>query len=142
MSILRVALIGISCGLALTPLRAISISQFNVTLTEDFDTLALVTSSITPAGWEFNESGSGANTTYSASTGSSSTGNTYSFGASASTDRALGMLRTSSVISTIGTVITNDTGSAITQLKIQFTGEQWRLGALGRVDQLDFSYSL
>src|SRR5205807_5406644 len=31
---------------------------------------------------------------------------------------------------------------SITQLTIQYTGEQWRLGATGRADSLDFSYSL
>jgi hypothetical protein len=36
----------------------------------------------------------------------------------------------------------NDTGAFITELAIAFTGEQWRLGALGREDRLDFGYSL
>jgi len=135
-------LIGISIAIAATPLAAVSLSQFNVTVTEDFNTLALTTSSTVPGGWEFNEVGSGANTTYSAGTGSSSTGNTYSFGAPSSTDRAFGALRTSSVATTLGTVITNDTGAIISQLTIQYVGEQWRLGALGRADRLDFSYSV
>src|SRR5438046_2562266 len=112
----RIALIGISLAFAATPLTAITLNQFNLALTEDFDTLANAsTSSVVPAGWELNETGSGANTTYSAGTGSSSTGNTYSFGATSATDRAFGSLRTSSVISTIGTVVTNNTGATITQ---------------------------
>lgn len=138
----HVARCGLGLALAATPLAAITVSQFNVTLTEDFDTLALVTSSVLPAGWELHETGSGANTTYGAGTGSSSTGNTYSFGGSSSTDRALGTLRTSSVIASVGTMLTNDTGAVITELTLQYTGEQWRLGATGRTDQLDFSYSL
>ena len=139
---IRATLIGISFALAVSPLTAVTINQYNVTFAEDFDTLALTTSSVVPTGWELNETGSGANTTYGAGSGSSSTGNTYSFGGASSTDRALGTLRTSSVISTVGTIITNNTGDILTQLKIQYTGEQWRLGALGRTDQLDFSYSL
>lgn len=123
--------------------RAVSISQLNVNVAENFDTLALSgTSSVLPAGWELYETGSGANTTYSAGTGSSTTGNTYSFGASGSTDRSLGALRTSSVISTFGTVVTNDTTATVTDLTIEFMGEQWRLGATARVDRLDFGYSL
>lgn len=122
-------------------LSAITLNQFNTAATEDFDTLAQVTSSVVPAGWEFSEAGSGANTSYGASTGSSSTGNTYSFGASGSSDRAFGSLRTSSVATTLGSSVTNSTGATITDLTISFTGEQWRLGALGRVDRMDFSYS-
>ncbi|MBK6724566.1 MAG: hypothetical protein IPG58_15245 [Acidobacteria bacterium] len=39
-----------------------------------------------PDGWYFSESGTGANTTYSAGTGSGTTGDTFSFGAAASTN--------------------------------------------------------
>jgi hypothetical protein len=139
---LRVALTGLSLALVAIPASAITFTQFNVTMTENFDTLATSTSSVVPVGWEFSETGSGANATYGASTGSSSTGNTYSFGSASSTDRAFGAIRTTSLASTLGTVITNQTGGAITQLTIQYTGEQWRLGSLGRVDRLDFGYSL
>lgn len=123
--------------------HAISITQFNVSLSENFDTLAnSTTSSVLPAGWELNETGSGANTTYSPGTGSSTTGNTYSFGATGSTERALGSLRTTSVSSAFGTVVTNDTAAPVTGLTIDYTGEQWRLGTTARVDRLDFAYSL
>ena len=139
---LRTSLPGILLGLLATPVTAITVGQFNVTYTEDFDTLAAVTSSSLPPGWSLFESGTSANDSYGAGTGSSTTGNTYSFGASGSTDRALGALRTSGVASTFGTVVTNDTGGILTQITIQFTGEQWRLGALARTDRVDFSYSL
>ena len=142
MSMLRLRTLSLLLAVSASPLAAITISQFNTAATEDFDTLATTTSSTVPAGWEFVESGTSANTTYGASTGSSSTGNTYSFGAADSTDRALGSLRTSGVAATFGTVITNNTGETISDLLIAYTGEQWRLGALGRVDRLDFSYSL
>ncbi len=109
---------------------------------QDFDTLAVSgTSSTLPAGWEFSESGGSANTLYSAGTGSSTTGDTYSFGAAASSERALGGLQSGSVNPTIGASFTNDTGSTITSLSISYTGEQWRLGALSRTDKLDFQYS-
>lgn len=138
----RPSLLGILLAAVVTPLAAVTVGQFNLTYTEDFDTLASVTSSSLPAGWQLAETGSGANNTYGAGAGTSATGNTYSFGSDSSTDRALGSLRTASVASMFGTVVTNGTGSTITQLTIQFTGEQWRLGALGRADSLNFSYSL
>jgi hypothetical protein len=139
---LRTLLIGFIVTLCATRLSAFTIAQFNTASSENFDSLELVTSSTVPAGWEFSETGSSANTTYGAGTGSSSTGNTYSFGAAGSTDRALGSVRTSGVASTFGTIVTNATGNTITDLLVAFTGEQWRLGALGRVDQLDFAYSV
>ena len=127
---------------AVTPVAAVTISQFNITLTEDFNTLVSTgTSSVLPAGWSVFETGSAANSTYTAGTGSSATGDTYSFGATGSSDRALGMLLTSSLVSTIGTVVTNTTGGAITSLAISYTGEQWRLGSANRTDQLTFGWS-
>jgi hypothetical protein len=111
--------------------------------TQDFNTLAsTTTSSVVPTGWFFSESGTNANTTYNVSFGSSNEGNTYSFGAVSNTERAFGGLLSGSLVPTIGAQFQNNTGSPITQLPIQYTGEQWRLGATARVDRLDFQYSL
>jgi hypothetical protein len=142
MFVSRLRLLGILFALATGRVAALTITAFNVGSTEDFDSLATSTGSVVPAGWEFSETGSGANTTYGAGTGSSSTGNTYSFGATSATDRAWGAVRTSSVSSAWGTVITNLTGDTISLLDVAYFGEQWRLGATGRVDRLDFAYSL
>lgn len=110
---------------------------------ENFNTLANSgTSSITPLGWSFLESGTGANTTYTAGTGSGNAGDTYSFGPAGNTDRAFGGIQSGSLIPTIGVTFINNTGAAITSLTISYFGEQWRLGALARVDRLDFQYSL
>ena len=141
MSSTHIRLVSLLLAVAVSPLAAVNITQFNTPLTENFDTLATATGSVMPTGWTFEETGSSANTTYGAGTGSSSTGNTYSFGATGSTDRSLGGVRTSGVASTFGTIVTNDTGSTIADLTVAFTGEQWRLGALARVDRLDFGYS-
>src|SRR5687767_41582 len=138
---IRIPFLGFLLVAAVIPTAAITINQFNVAHTEDFDGLAITTSNVLPAGWDFSETGSGANTTYGAGTGSSSTGNTYSFGATNASDRAFGSVRTSSVASALGTVITNQTGAMITDLAIQYAGEQWRLGATGRIDRFDFAYS-
>lgn len=109
--------------------------------TENFDTLANTgTSSAVPTGWDFLENGLA--DTYAAGTGSSNTGNTYSFGMTAASDRALGCLQSGSVFPVFGASFTNNTGATIGSLQISYTGEQWRLGDLGRTDQLDFQYSL
>ncbi len=130
--------------LALSPTAATTLVSPDVAVIQNFDTLALsgTTNAVMPAGWNFAESGTGANTTYAAGTGSSSTGNTYSFGATSATDRALGTLRTSSLAAMLGTEVTNSTGGLISSLLISYVGEQWRLGAVGREDRLDFAYSL
>ncbi len=96
---------------------------------------------IVPAGWAFIETGSSANTTYAAGTGSDNSGNTYSFGSAASTDRAFGSLLSGSLNTFIGAGFINNTGKNITSVTISYTGEQWRNGNINRVDKLDFEYS-
>lgn len=113
---------------------------------QDFNTLTSsgTANTAVPEGWEFSESGTNANTTYRAGTGSDNTGDTYSFGASGSPDRAFGGLRSGSLVPLVGAQFTNTTGSTITQLTIAYTGEQWRLGqnTTGRAaDRLDFQLS-
>jgi len=139
---LRLFAAGLLAAAAIVPATAITLTVPNLPETENFDSLGLVSGSTLPAGWELNESGSGANTSYGVGNGSSSTGNTYSFGATGATDRALGSIRTSSLAAMYGTMITNQTAATLTELAIEFVGEQWRLGATGRVDRLDFAYSL
>ena len=65
----------------------------------------------------------------------------YSYGTAASTDRALGQLRSGTLIPLFGAAFTNNTGSTITSLAISYTGEEWRLGTAGRTDQMNFEYS-
>jgi hypothetical protein len=123
----------------------VHLNLINSPYQQQFDSLASAgtTNDIAtlPAGWTFSESGTNANTTYAAGTGSSNAGNTYSFGLTAN-DRALGGLLSGSLNSTVGAGFINHTGSTITALHIQYRGEQWRLGATGRAaDRLDFQYS-
>ncbi|MEN9997782.1 MAG: hypothetical protein RI922_772 [Bacteroidota bacterium] len=120
----------------------INLSTIGSPYTQDFNTLSnSATSSTLPSGWFLSESGTGSNATYTAGTGSIATGDTYSFGATSSTDRSLGTLQSGTVIPTIGAQFSNTSGSTITSLIITYTGEQWRLGTAGRVDRLDFQYS-
>lgn len=112
---------------------------------QDFNSLAATgSSSVLPAGWHLFESGTSANTEYSANTGASTTGDTYSYGLADDSDRALGSLRTSSLASIFGANFINNTGETITSLHINYTGEQWRAGVTNRnaADKLDFQYSV
>ena len=132
---------------SLTSVRAqqVVLTTINEQYTQNFNTLAstgTVDVSTLPVGWTFVESGTNANTTYTAGTGSSNAGNTYSFGLDAS-DRSLGGLQSGSLIPTIGSSFVNHTGAIINSLQITYWGEQWRLGFSGRgSDRLDFQYSL
>lgn len=110
---------------------------------QDFDTLASTgaTGTVVPFGWYFSETGTGANTSYGVGTGSSNAGNTYSFGATGSTDRAFGGLQSGTVVPTIGARFINQGTTAIEKLSVNYRGEFWRLGTAGREDRLDFEYS-
>ena len=113
------------------------------TYNQNFDTLAnSATSSSLPAGWQLNESGANANSTYAAGTGSGNAGDSYSFGAAGNTERALGGLLSGSLTPTFGACFSNGTGSALSSFDVAYTGEQWRLGTAARSDRLDFQYSL
>lgn len=127
---------------AVTAAGTISLTTAGTAYTENFDTLANSgTSSTTPNGWYFAESGTNANTLYTANNGASNTGDTFSYGTTGNSERAFGGLQSSSLNPTIGASFTNNTGVAITALRIAFTGEQWRLGATGRADRIDFQFS-
>ncbi len=126
----------------------ISLASLNTAYTQNFDGLANTgtgssTLSGTLAGWNISESGSNANATYTADTGNSNAGDTYSYGAAGSTDRALGSIASGSLVSRWGAQFVNNTGSQITQLLVAYTGEEWRMGqaSRGTNDQITFEYS-
>jgi hypothetical protein len=113
-----------------------------VNFTENFNSLAATGGSNQLANsFEFafvKSSGLG----YATDNGSLPDANAYSYGTTASTDRALGELTSGTVSTTIGACFTNNTNHAITSFLIGYTGEEWRLGvADGTVDRLDFQYS-
>ncbi len=110
---------------------------------QSFDSLASSgTSSILPDGWYLAETGTNANTSYTATDGSANSGDTYSFGTGTNTDRAFGTLLSGSLSSRIGAQLRNESGQALSEIAVAYTGEQWRLGATGRADKLQFEYSL
>ncbi|MEW6130100.1 MAG: HYR domain-containing protein [Acidobacteriota bacterium] len=125
----------------------ISLTTLGSPYTQDFNTLSntagSTTNNLTINGWAMTESGGGArdNEQYAVDTGGSNTGDTYSYGAAGNTERALGELRSGTLIPLFGASFTNNTGATITSLQVAFTGEQWRLGTASRTDQLNFEYS-
>ncbi len=135
--------LGAALALTLPASAQVSIPALGTPVSENFDSLASAgTSSAVPTGWAFAEAGTNANALYSAGTGSGTGGDTYSFGAAASSERAFGGLQSGSLIPTVGVSFTNASGATITRLDVAYNGEQWRLGALLRVDRLDCQYSL
>jgi len=121
----------------------ISLNTIGSWVNEDFNTLANSgTSNVLPVGWRILETGTNANSVYTVGTGSSNTGDSYSFGATSSMDRSLGGLFSGSLNPSFGAKILNNTSSTIVSLSISYTGETWRVGAANRADRIDFQYSL
>lgn len=133
-----------ACGAHAAPISLIALGS---AYTQDFDTLSNSAGSTSnanlPTGWVITESGGGSrdNEQYGVDTGTSTTGDIYSYGAVGSTDRALGSLRSGTLAPTIGAEFFNNTGTTITLLDIAYIGEQWRLGTSNRADRLAFQYS-
>jgi len=131
-----------------TAAQCVSLTTLGSAYTQNFDTLSntagSTTNNLTIPGWFMTETGGGArdNEQYAVDTGASTTGDTYSYGAAASTERALGGLQSGTLIPNFGVCFTNNTGSTITNLAIAYNGEEWRLGTAGRTDQLNLEYSL
>ena len=91
----------------------------------------------TISGWYSNQA------TLSSGSGTSNAGALYSFGANASTDRALGDV-TSGATGPVywGVQLTNNTTSTITGLNIGYTGEQWRDSGAAASQTVDFQYQI
>ena len=138
----RVGLAALMLAAPVAPVAAVVLTT--PIYTQNFDTLANSgTSAILPSGWSILETGSSANTTYAAGTGSINTGNTYSFGAAGSTERALGGLASASLTPlSFGVQLTNGLDKAITSLNIDYYGELWRIGTTGNLNRLSFSWSV
>jgi hypothetical protein len=79
--------------------QCVSLTTTGSATTQSFDTLSntagSTTNNLTLTGWFMTETGGGArdNEQYAVDTGASNTGDTFSYGAAASTDRALGSLQ-------------------------------------------------
>jgi hypothetical protein len=120
----------------------ISISNYNFTYTQDFNSLAstgtniIWTDNATITGWYSSR------ITYDAGTGNSNTGALYSFGSTGSSDRALGSMPTNGTGDIFsGVRFTNNTGQTITTIPISYIGEQWRTAG-NQTQKLDFQYQI
>lgn len=93
------------------------------TYTQNFNTLSATSGStmntLALTGWYLRETGGGSrdNEQYATDAGGSNTGDTYSFGAAGSSERALGGLRSTTLIPAFGAAFTNGTGFTITDLR-------------------------
>jgi LPXTG-site transpeptidase (sortase) family protein len=125
----------------------ISLTALGSGYNQNFNTLSNAAGStnnnLTIPGWYLTETGGGArdNEQYAVDTGGSNTGDMYSYGANGDTERALGGVRSGTLIPIFGACFTNNTGSTIASLDVAYTGEEWRLGTAVRTDQINFEYS-
>jgi RHS repeat-associated protein len=102
------------------------------------------TDNSTIAGWYAANSGSLSFNPAGVTTGSTTTGNLYSFGSSGASDRALGSIGSGSSNAGgffYGVKLTNDTGVTINAITISYVGEQWRNSAAA-AQTVSFQYSL
>ena len=127
-----------------TGVGSVSLVALGTPASENFDTLSNTAGSTTntalPTGWYITETGGGArdNEQYAVDNGGSTTGDIFSYGAAASTDRALGALRSGTLVPLFGAKFTNNTGGTINTLVVSYVGEEWRLGTAARTDQINF----
>jgi predicted extracellular nuclease len=131
-------------GCAFSSLAQAEAPSLATPYTQSFDGLAASgastpwTNDVTLAGWYSSR------TTYAINSGSSNTGSLYSYGTD--TDRALGSVCSGSTGDiTYGVQLINGTASAISALKIQYAGEQWREGGgttPSLPQKLDFAYKV
>lgn len=99
------------------PVQAqVSITSTTTTYIQNFNGLRSTagTSSTLPSGWRLLETGTNANSTYETDAGANTSGNTYSYGTGTSTERALGILRSSALVPLFGVQVRNRTGQTIT----------------------------
>ncbi|MFZ1306175.1 MAG: T9SS type A sorting domain-containing protein [Ferruginibacter sp.] len=117
----------------------LSFSQVSMTVTgnytQDFNTLLTTGSATwadnsTIANWYGQRTGTG--TSIAANNGASNAGNLYSYGTGTNAERALGSLGSGNAAAgsfAWGLQLRNNSASVITDLRITYTGEQWRNSA-------------
>ncbi len=143
--------------LALLPAHAgISVGSPGFTYAETFDSLSTSTTASawvndsTLAGWSlFNAAGNTVPTILGGN-GSVNTGSFYSFGATGSTERALGSTASGgayfaspasgAVAGWIALALTNDSGGALDAFTVGYSGEQWRNGGNTSAQSLVLEY--
>lgn len=127
--------------------QSISIATLGVSTGTDFNTLVNTGTVAIAGGSPINgvyavRTGTGTNLV--ADTGTSNGGNNYSYGTPAgNTERALGSVGSGNAAAGsffYGVRFTNNTGSTITSLTVNYVGEQWRNGGNTTANVVAFSY--
>ncbi|RYE22879.1 MAG: T9SS type A sorting domain-containing protein [Sphingobacteriales bacterium] len=140
--------------------QTVPYSTAGTTYTQDFDGLISTGTTNNPAngpfeivtanfagsnapGWYLEKySGSGTGASFAANDGASNSGSAFSYGATGSTDRALGALASGSRSMRSGVLITNTTGTTLTSISISFYTEMWRKGDNATANTYPFSYKI
>lgn len=127
-------------GTPLPALAVVSLGSVATPYTQSFDSLAGTAwaNDSTLDGWSLFNSTGAAISSIVIGNGAANTGGFYSYGATASTDRALGGLgsggtyfgspASNTPAGYIVLAVRNDTGSTLSSVDIRFDGEQWRNG--------------
>lgn len=141
----RIFLAALALSAAASAQAAVSVGSTSFTYSQSFDTLASTGSvtfvnDTTLTGWSLFRA-LGTSMAVNAGTGSSNAGGFYSFGASASAERALGSIASTST----GTInyalsLTNNSGSALDSFTLGYDGEQWRNGGVAAAHALTVQY--
>lgn len=135
---------------------AISVGSDSFSYTQNFDSLSTSTTATpwvndgTLAGWSLFTSTLADAPTLLGGNGGANTGSFYSFGASGSGERALGVVASGgtyfgspasgAIAGYIAVAFTNDTGATLDGTVVAFNGEQWRNGGNTAAQQLSFEY--
>ncbi len=113
-----------------------------ITYTQNFDTLAS-SGGLFPfslSDWQLDEQDTNSNNFYRSSTGTNTTGDTYSFGSAGSDERSLGGVASGSLQTRFGVGFLNGSIQELVSVNISYRGEHWR-NSDGQVDRLEFEYS-
>lgn len=156
----RLPLLGaLAIGLLAPAAHAVTPISFAGTYSQDFNTLPITTPPAftgkgpfdvptegggTLPGWQFSQiAGSGANVNFKAEAGTTSSGSLFSYGADASSERALGALASGSLTGRIGAIFVNNSTTTYSNFTINYNGEQWRVGGTNAVNNtFAFNYDI
>jgi hypothetical protein len=151
------------CGMAVAISFAAVQSYGQISLTggtfsysENFDGMGPSEGASPPAGWFVGSTKRAGNqdatngtliavALLDADAGGSSTGTNYNYGTSGDGDRALGSLASANAAGSNRVTevrFTNNTGATITNLTLQYDGEEWRDGGNTAANQLTMHFSL
>lgn len=153
--ITRVGMIATTILVSFMATRAsaqVSYTTSGSTYSQNFDNLlspvpsnnSIVNGNVLPLGWSYVEAGANANISNRVDNGSSTTGDTFLWGATGSNERALGSFASGSLTSQFGLQLVNNSGATITGFTLTYDGEQWKDGGSSAavLNTLAFSYAI